>query len=207
MDTNPFTNITDDSLPILQAPLNKAKKDRFRLILTIPNILKRLNNRNKREDAFLNLDTLQYSVYNINIPPTIIQSIPLRFDRQNYNVTSYNRTTYDPITVNFAVDNEFKNYWVLWKWMQLINDPQTSQYADTNIYPEGKPVIEPEIYTEYQTNIDVFGLDEYENERIHFQFKYAFIQKLGELNYNYRESTESDCNFEFVFNQLEVHLI
>ena len=30
-------------IPVIQAPLNKSRKDKFQLILTIPNILKNIN--------------------------------------------------------------------------------------------------------------------------------------------------------------------
>jgi len=193
-------------LPVTQAPLNKARKDKFLLILTIPPIMKEINKKGPREDFFFNLDTLQFSVYNINVPKISIPEVPLHIYQQNYNVTSYDRPAYPPATVNFAIDNEFKNYWVLWKWLELMNDPLNAEYISKQAYLYDKPKTIPEQYN-YQTDIVAIGLDEYNNHKIRFEFKYAFITSLGELNYNYRDPEETDCYFDFVFNQLDVHLL
>lgn len=195
------------SIPTIQSPLNKFRKDSFSLVLTIPNILKGLNIRTPREELFLNLDTLQFSVYNVNVPKSSVPAHPVHIYGQNYNVTSYDRPEYAPVTINFAVDNEFKNYWVLWKWLQLLNDPVESTYASENVFPGGDvPETIPKQYN-YQTDIVVFAKDEYRNNKAKFTFRYAFITALGELTYNYRDAGEMDCYFEFAFNQLDIELL
>jgi len=192
---------------ITQAALNKVRKDKFLLVLSLPNIMKGLNSRKSREDELLSLDSLQFSLYDIIIPQHSIPEVPIHFGQQNYNVTSYNRPAYPPVRVGFEVDNEFKNYWVLWKWQQLINDPIESTYAGKEIFPNGAPESIPPIVPNYQTTITVFGRDEYDNKIIEFTYKYAFITKLGELSYNYREHDQLGCSFEFVFNQMDIHLL
>jgi hypothetical protein len=197
-----------DLLPITQAPLNKARKDKFQLILTIPNVLKGLNARNIREEKFLNLDSLQFSVFGINIPNSIVPEIPLHYAGQNYNVTSFDRPAYPPCTVNFTVDNEFKNYWVLWKWLQLLNDPLNSTYGGPEIFKEGGyPKLEPKTLYDYTTTITVNAMDEYNNVKTQFEFRNAFIKRLSEYSYNYRDPEEIECSFDFVFNQMDIHLI
>jgi hypothetical protein len=192
--------------PILQPQLNKLRKDKFVAILTIPNILKSLNN-DSRQDKFLNLDSLQFSVYNITIPRVSIPEHEVHFGQQHYNVTSYDRPAYPPVTINFEVDNEFKNYWMLWKWLQLIHDPREATYAGKNIFPEGAPKQEPVIVPTYATLITVYALDEYNNKKARFTFDHAFITELGELEYNNRDAEQQTCHFNFVFNQLDVHLL
>jgi hypothetical protein len=190
----------------IQAPLNKARKDKFILVLTIPNVLKGLNIRTPRKDLFINLDSLQFSVYNITVPKIAIPEHALHVYGQNYNVTSYDRPPYPPVTVNFAIDNEFKNYWILWKWLQMINEPLKSTYADKTVFPGGQPPTIPEMYN-YQTDIVVFALDEYNKMKAKFTFKWSFIVGLGELIYNYRDPEETDCYFDFAFNQLDITLL
>lgn len=196
-------------LPVTQAPLNKVRQDKFQLILTIPNILKGLDNKNERENSYLNLDSLQFSVYDINIPSSEVTSIPLHYAGQNYNVTSFNRPEYGPCTVHFAIDNEFKNYWVIWKWLQLLNDPLHSTFGRPEIFKKmgGYPNLEPKTLYDYTTDIIVIGMDEYNNPKARFTFKYAFVQRLGEISYNYRQTEEMESSFEFVFNQLDMQLI
>lgn len=194
-------------LPVTQSHLNKLRKDKFTLILTIPQILKTVQTRRTRGDEYLNLDSLQFSLYSANIPQINIPEIPLHYAGQNYNITSYDRPAYPPVRVNFAVDNEFKNYWVLWKWMQLLNDPIQSTYAGKNIFPAGAPKLQPDIRTDYQTNIVIRSKDEYNTDKVEFTFNHCFITRLGDIDYNYRDAEEIDCSFEFVFNQLDIHLL
>jgi hypothetical protein len=198
-----------EELPITQAPLNKARKDKFQLILSIPNILKGINAKTPRENEYLNLESLQFSVYGINIPSSQVPAIPLHYSGQNYNVTSFDRPEYPPVTVNFTVDNEFKNYWVIWKWLQLLNDPTNSTYGRPGIFKAtGKyPVLEPKSLYDYTTTINVIAMDEYNNHKAQFDFKNAFVTRLGEYSYNYRDPEEIECSFEFVFNQLDVQLV
>lgn len=195
-------------LPITQAPLNKARKDKFNLVLSLPNVLKTINTKSPRESKYTNLDSLQFSVYGINIPNSEVSPIQLHYSGQNYNVTSFDRPAYPPCTVNFAVDNEFKNYWVIWKWLQLLNDPVNSTYGRPEIFKDGGyPKFDPKTLYDYTTNITVIGLDEYNNPKIEFEFRNAFATRLGEYSYSYRDPEEMECSFEFVFNQLDIKLI
>ena len=70
--------------PIVQPHLNKQRIDKFRVVLSIPNILKELNTKNTREDSYINLDSLQFSVYNVNIPKVSVPESQLHFGQQNY---------------------------------------------------------------------------------------------------------------------------
>ena len=198
-----------DQLPITQSPLNKARKDKFQLVLTLPNVMKLIKSENKREDAYLSLNSLQFSVYSINIPDMEVSPIQMHYAGQNHNVTSFDRPPYAPVAVNFAVDNEFKNYWVIWKWLQLLNDPRSSTYGRPEIFKEvgGYPKLDPQILNDYTTTIMAYALDEYNNKKAEFTFTNCFATRLGNYSYNYRDPEEIDCSFEFVFNQLDMHLV
>jgi hypothetical protein len=199
-----------EELPITQAPLNKARKDKFRLILTLPNIMRGIDTRSPREDEYLNLDSLQFSVYGVNIPAPNVPHVPLHYSGQNYNVTSFDRPEYPPVNVNFTVDNEFKNYWVIWKWLQLLNDPINSTYGRPDIFKAvgGEyPELEPQTLYDYTTHINIISLDEYNKEKANFEFRHAFVTRLSDYTYNYRDPEEIDCSFEFVFNQLDIKLL
>lgn len=197
-----------NNLPITQSPLNKSRKDKFQLILTIPNILKKLNTKNIRENEYLNLDSMQFSVYGISIPNIEVPAVQLHYAGQTHNVTSFDRPAYPPVTVNFTVDNEFKNYWLIWKWLQLFNDPVDATYGRPNIFKPGQyPKLDPALLNDYSTNIIIRGLDEYNKPKTEFEFKNAFVTRLGTYTYNYRDPEEIDCSFEFAFNQLDMHLL
>lgn len=198
-----------DRLPVTQASLNKARKDKFQLILTIPNILKKLNTKNVRESEFLNLDSMQFSVYGVNIPSVEVPAIQLHYANQNYNVTSFDRPPYPPMTVNFVVDNEFKNYWLIWKWLQLMNDAKEGTYGRPEIFENsgGYPETTPKTLYDYTTIITIVAMDEYNNKKAEFIFSSAFATKLGGYTYNFRDPEEIDCSFDFAFNQLDVRLV
>jgi hypothetical protein len=192
---------------VIQAPLNKARKDKFRLILTIPNILKTLNAKNSRESEYLNLDCLQFSVYGVNVPPVEVAAHQLHYAGQNYNITSYDRPAAPPTTVNFTIDNEFKNYWVIWKWLQLLNDIRYGTFNGPEISKNAKLLTDPKILYDYSTLITLQTLDEYDKKKVEFSFLNSFVTRLGNFAYSYRDPEEIDCSFEFVFNQLDIQLI
>ena len=51
------------------------------------------------------------------------------------------------------------------------------------------------------------SLDEYNNQTAEFIYKYAFITELGEIDYNYRDDSQIQTHFSFVFNQLDMNLL
>lgn len=192
---------------VTQSHLNKIRRDKFTMILALPNILKQINTRRLRNDDNINLDSLQFSLFDITIPKVTVPEHNLHFGQQNYNVTSYDRPAYPPITANFEVDNEFKNYWVMWKWLQLMNDPKTAEYGGPKIFPDGYPQVDPKMIYDYQTDMFVLVKNEYNKDVSRFTFKNAFITELGELMFNYRDTDLLSTHFTFVFNQLEVELL
>ena len=115
---------------IQQSILNKNRKDKFLLVLNLPPILKTANKPTQGERSlnFLNLDTLQYSIYGTIVPETTIPEVDLLYSGQTAKLTSYTRSAYKSVTVNFTVDNQFNNWWVLWYWLNVINDNKESTY-------------------------------------------------------------------------------
>ena len=215
-----------------QSILNKARKDKFLLVLDIPKILKDINS-NTRSNNLVNLDKLQFSVYGTMVPKISVPSEALNEYGQSYNVTSMSRPNYQPVSVSFNIDNNFENYWVLWKWLEVLNNPQKGgmphHFAEFEQGAE-KPMDEVRDmilnksknqphnikykhikmlndYTDYQTTITVFGLREYNEKIVKFNYSNAFIVGLGELKYDYKDPAEIECNFEFAFNQLDVTLL
>jgi len=193
--------------PTIQASLNKSRSDKFRFVMNIPTIFKHLESTSKREEELINLDSIQFSLYDATIPEINVPEHPLHIYGQNYNITSYDRPAYPPVVCSFEVDNEYKNYWILQKWLNLYNDKTSGLYASKDVFPDGKPKLLPETEYDYVTDIKIIGLDEYNNETTKFTFKYAFLTKLGQLSYNYRDDSQLKCHFSFVFNQMDINLI
>jgi hypothetical protein len=88
--------------------------------------------------------------------------------------------------------------------LNLINNSTHGTYNYNDL--EDPSVIKPNTVT-YQTKITVFGLDEYNNQKIQVDYLHAFITGLGEINYNYRDPDQIESSFTFSFGQLDVNLL
>ena len=198
--------LSRDASLIQQSIFNKALKDKFLLILNLPKCIKDLQVNNIQESGFINLDQLQFSIFSAPSPVIGIEAIPLNQQGQVYNITSQRRNAYSPMQVNYTVDNQYGNYFVLWKWMEFINDPRNS---GMNEYFKRKssPEIKFDKYLDYQSNITVYALDEYHKNIAKWDYFNCFPTFLGDISYNYRLPEEAECRFNFIYSQLVFSLI
>lgn len=192
-----------DDIIISQAVLNKARQDKFLLIITVPEVIKSIITSKKRSNKTANIDSLQYSLYNCPVPPVVSPPVDVPYQAQTFKVSSYSRQKYPTLKVNFVVDSEYKNYWYLWKWLQVLNDPAESYYVGRQI--GGKDDSKNKYM--YTTDFHLFARDEYNNNKIRFDYTDCFITTLGGIEYNQRETNEIECSFEFSFNQFFVTLL
>jgi hypothetical protein len=191
---------------VVQSILNKNRKDKFLLILNLPNILKEKNKTNpgSRESEFLNLDSIQFSVFGTVVPSVAVPDVDVPAFTQVPKFTSGVRPAWDPITVNFTIDNQYNNYWVLWYWLDLINNSTEGAYNAKNLV---NPDRLHNKWASYQTDLTVYGLDEYNNKKIQFDYLFAQITALGDISYNYRDPDQLESSFTFSFGQLRSKLI
>ena len=162
-----------------QSILNKSRLDKFLLVFSIPPALREINVRENSARKSTNVieDKLQLSVYGAVVPELTVPSIAIPYAGSNLYQSSHAREPYPPVTVNFTADNEFNNYWVIYKWLNLMHDQKTGVYDETDLDPDNE-------FNNYQTDITLYGLDEYENRRIEFTYTKAFPITLGSLDYN-----------------------
>jgi hypothetical protein len=187
-----------------QSVLNRTGKDKFILVLNLPNVLKKQS----LSDKLINIDPLQISIFGTIVPPSTVPATEVRFGGQSFNVTSHSRPNYPPLTVNFIIDNKFYNYWILWKWLSILNDPRESKYTGTDSRLE-TPIDKSlnGVLAEYQTNFSVIGLNEYNQQTIEFIYYNGFITNLGGINYDYTDSDIIKSTVDFQFSQFDVKLI
>lgn len=195
-----------------QPVLNKARKDKFDLILTLPKCFKNININKQQLPAKgeVNLDSLQFSIYGSPVPDIAVPEMQVPFSGQTPRLSSHTREAYEAITVNFAVDNQYKNYWYLWKWLGILNDSRRG-YSDAEkllrkIYDPSTTATNTQL-EDYSTKITIVGYDEYNKETVRFDYFGSFITKLGRIDYNHRDGEEVNCNFSFVFSQMDVNLV
>ena len=181
--------------PIIQSPLNRASKDKFVMVLNLPPVLRHIAS----QDPLLNIDNIQISVYGGIVPAITVPEVDVRFAGQNFHLSTYTRPPYPPLTINFVVDNDYQNYYLLWKWLEIANDPRLSTYNGSKNNP-----LDAGNSFEYQTDFSILALNEYNEIVMEFMYYKAFITTLGSINYSYRDGEIIECNAEFHFSQFDI---
>jgi len=186
------------------------------MVIDLPEPLRKINTTdiNNRDDNSVNENSLQFSVYGSIIPEVRIPEIVERYAGQSYKGSTHVREPYPNISVNFTIDNKFNNYWVIHKWLDILNNDKESVFDSDNIsetpniaLAERNKTKSPVPPTLYQANITIYGKDEFDKNVIKFVYTNAFPVGLGKIDYNYRTENELETTFEFAFSQLLIDLI
>lgn len=189
-----------------QSVLNKGRLDKFLLVLNLPNNLKNVIARTVRNNQSVNFDAIQYSIYGSPVPNIAVPFVDMPFAGQVAKVSSHARPSYTPMTVNFTVDNRFNNWWILWKWLDVMNNWQRSVYQDPEkLQIESRKIVGT--LHDYATIVSIYGRDEFNKNIIEFKYYDTFITDLSEINYNYRVPDEISATFTFAYGQFEAILI
>ena len=183
-----------------QSFLNKSRLDKFIMVFQVPQALKKIDSKTERRTYNLNEDAFQFSVYGSVVPEITVPSIQIGYAGSNLYNSAHAKEPYPPVTVNFTVDNEFNNYWTIYKWLDLMHDEKEGLYDVDDLSID-------ERFASYQTDMTLYGLDEYDNKRIEFTYTKAFPINVGAMNYNYRDSSEIESSMTFVYSQIHSKLI
>jgi len=183
-----------------QSFLNKSRLDKFIMVFQVPQALKKIDSKTERRTYNLSEDAFQFSVYGSVVPEITVPSIQIGYAGSNLYNSAHAKEPYPPVTVNFTVDNEFNNYWTIYKWLDLMHDEKEGLYDVDDLSID-------ERFASYQTDMTLYGLDEYDNKRIEFVYTKAFPINVGAMNYNYRDSSEIESSMTFVYSQIHSKLI
>ena len=183
-----------------QTLLNKSRKDKFSLTVFLPEELRKINRKLQRANAHVDIDTLQFSVYGTVVPKNNIPAEEARYAGSTVYVSSHNKPTYEPVSVNFTIDNEFKNYWVIHKWLDILRNEKSGIY-EAELTEKDKGL------GKYSTDFILTARDEFHNEVIQWIYKSAFPVSLGEISYSHRDAGEIETTFEFAFRRIETNLL
>jgi len=184
---------------IKQSVLNKARGDKFRVVIPLPEVLRNKDTRLTRSNDFVNKDALDFSIYAISIPDVTVEREDVKFGGQTPRISSFARNAFDPVEIKYVLDNEFNNYWLLYSWLNLIHHESTG-HVRTDL---GGRINEDQ----YNTNIKVTGLDEYNKPKIEWTFVSAVPTSIGQFEFNYQEAHEIESTFQFQFHQLLVKIL
>lgn len=183
-----------------QSVLNKSRVDKFKLVFQLPNALKKINKRQDRKNTTVLQDSLQFSIYGTVVPTITVPALEIRYSGSTLYNSTHSKNPYPPVTVNFTIDNEYNNYWVIYKWLDLLHSEYTGVF-------DADDLISDDIFKDYQTDLTVYGLDEFNNEKIKFTYTKAFPTDIGGINFNYRDSAEIESSFTFVYSQMHTALL
>jgi hypothetical protein len=189
-----------------QAILNKTRNDKFLMVLDLPKFLK--TKYDNILDKNYHPDQIQFTTYGSPIPSVSVPSIDVPFDNQVYKASSLSRPSYQPLNVRFFIDNGYKNYWIIWKWLNIFNDSQTSK-SDVHMEimaSSKKPKLENPM-TELVSKFTIYALDEYNKKIVAFKYNHVFPVSLSEINFSHQDPSEISCTASFAFNQLNVELL
>lgn len=184
---------------IQQSLLNKSRKDKFAFILTMPDAMKEIayTRPDSRDTDHVMPDTLQFSVYGAIIPSIRVESGNVRFGGQALKFSAHSRPEYDNVQVKFTVDNRFNNYWVIWKWLDLMADDRSGVFMK-----DKRLAGDDSMFKQYQGTATMYALDEYNQKVAQFDYLGVLPVSLGEIDYNYRDASEVETTFEFSFSKL-----
>jgi len=183
--------------PTQQSILNQASKDKFLLVLDVPPFLADIAIGTEK----LGVKPLQLTVYGGVVPSASVPNIANGFSGQTQHITSMHRPDYSQLVINFVVDNRFHNYYTMWLWFNGMNNTFTGAY---NI--NRNDVKKRGLY-DYQANMTLFGLDEYNKPVVSFTYLHAFVVGMGGIEYNYQDSGILTSNVTFQFDQLDIQLL
>jgi|TARA_R110000772_G_scaffold88023_1_gene183185 hypothetical protein len=193
-----------------QSLLNKNRVDKFILVFQLPPALRKIKKRNNRDTFNVDEDAFQMSVYGAVVPEITVAAIQIPYAGSNLYNSSHAKEPFPPVDINFTVDNEFNNYWTIYKWLDLMHDDKTGLFDDDDLVDneltDGQ-VPGPFAFSDYQTDLTLYGLDEFNNKRIEFTYTNAFPVTVGSINYNYRDANEIESSATFVYSQIRTKLL
>ena len=183
-----------------QSILNKSRADKFLLIFDVPPILKEFSTKFKHDNTHIVPDSVQFSIYGTAVPEITVPAVENRYAGNTLYVSSHSKNSYPPVSVNFKIDNEYKNYWVIYNWLNLLHDQREGRYNAREINVDKN-------FADYQTNLTIKGKDEFNNDRIKFTYTKAFPTSINSIDYDYQTADELISGFTFVYSQLHTEIV
>jgi hypothetical protein len=183
----------------IQTVLNKSRKDKFLLTFSLPNALRKMQS-TTRDNMHVSQNSMQFSVYGVIVPKIEKPTVEIRYSGNTLHNSAHSINAFPPVDVKFTVDNRYNNYWVIYQWLNLLQDEQVGIYDQRNLSNKDR-------FKDYQTEFTITALDEFDNKVAKFTYTKAFPVSLSQLDYDYRVGDELECSFSFAFSQLRMNLI
>jgi len=194
--------IQPDQYDINQSVLNKSRGDKFIMILSLPQALRGLKS-STRSNTKVDFDTLQFTIKGSPVPDIIVPAVAVPYGGQEIKISSHSRQPYESVFIDFTIDNLYRNWWVVYQWLDLLNDEKYSYYNQNDFAEEAAC----EAMKDYTAKFTIYGLDEYNNKVIKFDYDGAFPLSVGSPKYDDTSTGEITSKFEFAFSFFTATLI
>lgn len=194
-----------DIYDIIQSPLNKTLEDKFMFVMNLPDCLKNLKSKYVKQlsDTGIGTNSVAWSLTNVDIPSNTIKAQSMPYSGGHHYISSHTKSPYDPLKIEFKIDNNYANYFTIYEWMNLIYHEKEGHFDADNL------ALDKFGSTVYSTQLAVIGTDEYNKPIIQWSFTHAFPTDLQSIKLNYQNTGEITCSVSFVFSQMYVknHLL
>ena len=189
-----------DIYDVFQSPLNKTLEDKFLFVMNVPECMKNVQSKYIKElsTAGIGRNAISWSLTNVTIPKESIKAESLPYSGGHHYISSHTKTPYDPLKIEFKIDNKYANYFTIYEWMNLIYHEKEGYYDADNI-AKGKYGSQA-----YSTSLAIVGTDEYDKPVIQWSFTHAFPTELPSIKLDYQNTGEITCSCEFVFSQMYI---
>lgn len=189
-----------DIYDVIQSPLNKTLEDKFMFVMNLPDCLKNLktNYVNQLSEIGVGKNAITWSLTNVQIPRESIKAQSLPYAGGHHYVSSHTKTPYDPLKIEFKIDNKYANYFTIYEWMNLIYHEKQGYYDAENL-AKGKFGSQA-----YATTLAVVGTDEYDKPIIQWSFTHAFPIDMPSIKLDYQNTGEITCSCDFAFSQMYI---
>lgn len=187
-----------DIYDVIQSPLNKTIEDKFIFVMNLPECLKNAQSKYIKalSDAGIGKNAISWTLTNVTIPRESIKAESIAYAGGHHYVSSHVKTPYDPLRIEFKIDNKYANYFTIYEWMNLIYHENEGRFDAQNL-AGGK--IGSQVYA---TSMAVVGTDEYDKPVIQWSFTNAFPTEIPSIKLDYQGTGEITCSCEFVFSQM-----
>lgn len=189
-----------DVYDFFQSPLNKTLQDKFLFVMNLPDCLKNLKERYvaSMSQVGIGKNAITWSLTNVQIPRESIKAQSLPYAGGHHYISSHTKTPYDPLKIQFKIDNKYANYFTIYEWMNLIYHEKHGHFDAENL---GHGKVGSQVYS---TNLAVVGTDEYDKPIIQWTFTNAFPIDMPSIKLDYQSTGEITCSCQFAFSQMYI---
>lgn len=189
-------------IPSGESELNTARSNKFILVIDLPKCFRALDGTpNAGSCSYFRTQKLQMNVFGKAIPEVEIPSNEIAAFGQVMKASSLSRKAYRAVTIKFIVDSKYENYFVVYKWMDIMNSTTEGGFDRGNeINKSGK-------LADYTATFSLYLLNEYNKPVVRWDYVGAFPTGLGSIDLDKRDPSEIECEFTFEFSFINMQLL